>query len=498
MVATPAAPNVTIRKGYTLSLFASGLNYPDSITFGPKGQIWVSESAFIPGVLPRILKVNANGTWTPILTASQLPPGALVGPLTDVSYHQGWLWVTHLQQGANGLLVGAISKFRPADPVGTFRTVITNLPSFGGGYTFGVLFKGGRAYFSEGTVTNSSVVDAADIAPGNQSLLASGSAQNLAFHDYAPVNLVLNGVSYTTSNGLTGLPAVTGPFQPYGSGPVAPGTIVPAASPANPQSGIIAGSGAVYSFKPNAKDPTATLRLEAWGFRQPYGLVFNSYHPNQLYVTNNGIDLNGGVRVVNNDYDTLSRVRTGLKTPQFFGWPDYFHDPNTGAVLPVSDPVFAINGTTVKPVLDPAYSRSLKVQPALSLGYHVNADQMAFSTSKRFGYAGELFIAEGGAVVGETGATEFTGYKVVRVNPRTGQTSDFIAQRSEDPSQIFVPTNFIKPIDVKFRGGAMYIVDLGDWEGGNRDPAAEHREDLDRHPEPPGCKTEWLRSCLIG
>ena len=41
--------------------------------------------------------------------------------------------MTHIQKRGDGLDVGAISKFRPENPLGTFTTVITNLPSFGGG-----------------------------------------------------------------------------------------------------------------------------------------------------------------------------------------------------------------------------------------------------------------------------------------------------------------------------------------------------------------------------
>ena len=465
--AANATINAPLQKGYTIKPFATGLNFPDSIAFGPNGKMWVSETAFAPGQIPRIDQIKSNGTATPILSANQLPPFALEGPITDITYHQGWIWVTALQRRSDGLDVGAITKFRPSNPVGTFTTVISNLPSFGGGYTFKVVFQGRRAYFSEGTVTNSSIVDTADLVPGSQTLLATDSGLSSAFHDYAPVSLILSGTSYVTMNALTGAPAVTAPFMSYGTGPVADGTVVPAVSPANPQSGIIAGGGTVYSFNPNAKDASSTLRLEAWGFRQPYGLAFNPFHRGQLFVTNNGIDLNGGVRLVNNDYDALFAVQTGLKKAQFFGWPDYFHDPQTGKVLPVSNPVFSTTGTPLQPVLDSTFSNSLKVQPLTTqLGYHVGADQLDFSTSSKFGHVGDMFIAESGAIVPDTGATQFAGYQVVRVNPKTGRTSNFITPISRNPDQLFNPAGFDKPVDVKFRGNTMYIVDLGAFEPG--------------------------------
>src|SRR5262249_22498630 len=160
---------------------------------------------------------------------------------------------------------------------------------------------------------------------------AGGTLQDQVFRDYPPQTIALSGVSYTSTDSQTGGTAVTAPFLPYGSRAVAPGAVFPAVSPSHPLNGIIAGSSAVYSFNPKARNPTATLRLDAWGFRQPFGLVVNPFRRGELFVTNNGIDTVGGSRVVNNDYDSLFRVRTGRKA-QFFGWPDYFHDPRTGAV----------------------------------------------------------------------------------------------------------------------------------------------------------------------
>jgi hypothetical protein len=76
-------------------------------------------------------------------------------------------------------------------------------------------------------------------------------------------------------------------------------------------------------------------------------------------------------------------------------------------------------------------------------------------------------VAETGSFIPITGATEFAGYKVVRVNRRTGQVSDFIAHPEDSTAdEIFDPSGFNKPIDVKFRSGLMYIVDFGVFEPG--------------------------------
>ena len=167
-----------------------------------------------------------------------------MGPINDVTYHGGWLWITAEQVGVNGWDVGAISKFKPsaANPASTFTTVITNLPSNGDHGTDQVVFdKQGTAYFSQGTATNSGV-------EGTDNGLATSSGLS-TFHDFAPVPIVLGGSSYTNTATGTIPSETTSPYEPFGVTAPA-GTLVPAATPATPQEGIIAGGGTVYSFNP--------------------------------------------------------------------------------------------------------------------------------------------------------------------------------------------------------------------------------------------------------
>jgi hypothetical protein len=73
---------------------------------------------------------------------------------------------------------------------------------------------------------------------------------------------------------------------------------------------------------------------------------------------------------------------------------------------------------------------------------------------------------ETGAFVPVTGAEQFAGYNVVRINRHNGGVTNFIDHNSQSPSVIFLATGFNKPIDVKFRGPVMYIIDLGVYEPG--------------------------------
>jgi hypothetical protein len=93
-------------------------------------------------------------------------------------------------------------------------------------------------------------------------------------------------------------------------------------------------------------------------------------------------------------------------------------------------------------------------------------EQVEFSTSRRFGDVGDVFVAETGSFVPVTGAFRFTGYKVVRVDGRTGAVSDFIVNTGDNIEEVIDPDGFNKPIDVKFLGDTMLIVDFGVFEPG--------------------------------
>ena len=474
---------VTVPPGYFLEPLTTGLNFPTGIALGPD-TVWVSEAG-VGGPVPTVKEINRNGAVTTILTPADVGGGRLVGPFIDVTYHDGWIWLSHRQRGVNDWLVGAISKFRPDDPTATFTTVLTNLPTAGDHQTNEVAFDAaGRAYFGQGTATNSAVV-------GLDNLFITGWLDRFPeFHDFPAMDVVLSGVDYTTANPLTSDPddtAVTAPFRPFGSGPVDEGMVVEGV----PRDGIIAGNGTAYSFDPAAPDPAATLRLEAWGLRNPFGVGIDPYNPGTLFVANNGADIRTkfsgdridggeiaptetevvGSRPIANDFDDIFTVPVGGDA-EFFGWPDYFHDPATGEVLPITDPLFCEDeqlqpGCSHEFTLEEGFRSGLDVLPAFSqLAVHSSANKFDFSTTKRFRHQGDLFVAETGAFVPITGADRFTGYKVVRVDRETGEASDFIVNEGNTVEEVFDPSSFNKPIDVKFAGDVMLIVDFGVFEPG--------------------------------
>lgn len=455
-----AQSNAVVPAGYTMTAAATGLNFPTAITF-EGDSIWVTEAGIITP--PAVKKIDKSGNITTVLTPSMLPAGAFVSPVTGITFAEGWIWVVHRHKTASGSVpVGAISKFQPHDPVGTFQTVLSGLPFFGDHPGSSIAFgSDGRAYLTTGLPTNSSVV-----GPDN------GWAVNLpTLHDFPPVDIELSGIGYRTAP--TAKPfaldptatKITEPFMPFGSGTVPEGTVVHAATPANPGNGIITvGGGAVYSFDPQATDAASTLRLEGWGFRNDYGLAFDPFNSTGLFVSNNGADSRGS-RPIANDWDDLFVIHLGQGV-QFFGWPDYFHDPGSHLPLPVTNPFFCPPnppyGVCPQFAFSDSFRATLTVQPAFAeLDNHSSANMFDFSPNSRFGFMGDIFIAETGSLPPGTGATSLTGYKVARIDRNTGAVSDFITHLSNDAATIFQANGFNKPIDVKFRGSDMYIADFG-------------------------------------
>jgi glucose/arabinose dehydrogenase len=475
MAANPT--NVVITPGYAMTAVATGLNFPTAITL-QDDSIWVAEGGIIGNAA--VKKIGRDGHVRIVIQATDLPSGVLVSPLTGITFAEGRIWLSHLQSvngsgkvvplgTAGAVTVGAISSFKPNDPVSSFQTVVSGLPSFGDHPAPSVVFKGDRMYFATGLPTNSSVV-----GPDN------GWATSFpTFHDFPPVDISLSGIGYLNPAPFLGHPTasvITEPFMPFGSGAVKTDTKVPAATPSNPGNGIIiAGGGAVYSISIHGKDHNSDMRLEAWGFRNDYGLAFDPFNDDLLFVSNNGAD-NRGSRPIVNDWDDMFIVHPG-KTVEFFGWPDYFHDPKSRQPRPVTESFFCPPGDNTSASLPPCpqfafsenFRHNLDVQPAFAeLENHSSANMFDFSTDSDFGFKGDIFIAETGSIPPGTGATSLVGYKIVRIDRATGLVTDFITHPDQNQDTIFPTspsncpaTSFNKPIDVKLKDSKMFIADMG-------------------------------------
>jgi hypothetical protein len=549
--------NVVLLPGYSMTAVATGLNFPTAMTL-QGDTIWVTEEGITTPVVspPAVKQIDNKGNVTTKLTADQLPAGTLVSPLTGIVFHEGrgeghdkgqgegrsrkedqsgWFYLVHRQtnsKNAPGVPVGVVSRFKASDPVGTFQTIISGFPSFGDHPNSQIVFDHhGRAYINGAAPTNSSVV-----GPDNR-----WAPSTPTLSDFPGVDIELSGIGYQTLIPFTAppppptLPALdpaggtttaltTYPFVAFGA-PLPPGNKVKAPTPANPRQGIIAGGGTVYSFDPDAANPTSTMRLEAWGFRNPYGIGIDPFNEKALFVSNNASDVrqttivgNDGIAVITirgsrpiqNDLDDVFLVQigdnqgskgdqdsqghqdskgkdsNGKGSVPFFGHPDYFHDPVTRQPIPVTDsrfcPPFRALPTPPPPTLhspcpqfafSDRFRATLTVQPAFAEipDNHGSANMFDFSRTKDFGFKGDIFIAETGSIPTGTGAATLTGFKVARIDRNTGSVTDFVTHPDNNMNTIFpvdssVPPKpilgaFNKPIDVRFRDDEMFIVDFG-------------------------------------
>ena len=90
----PPIENFNITEGYTIQPVLWNLTLPSAVTFDDTGRnMFLSEAGYAYGELhpqPRIIKVDTqNGN------VSVLVDRLLNGPITDVVFHNGTLYVSH-------------------------------------------------------------------------------------------------------------------------------------------------------------------------------------------------------------------------------------------------------------------------------------------------------------------------------------------------------------------------------------------------------------------
>lgn len=191
--------------------------------------------------------------------------------------------------------------------------------------------------------------------------------------------------------------------------------------------------------------------LVAWGFRNPYGLAFNS--KDQLFITDNGYD-DRGSRPVWGTGDYLWKINQG----QWYGWPDYSggHEINTRH--------FKVPDKGIPPKVL-AEDPNKPPHPAARLGVHSSSNGFDFSRSEYFGFKDEAFVAQFGDMAPGVGKVyKPVGYKVVRVNTETGVIYTFAVNKKDNlPASKLNSGGIERPVAVRFSpdGNSLYIVDYG-------------------------------------
>ncbi|HUR16692.1 MAG TPA: hypothetical protein VMZ33_05365, partial [Candidatus Limnocylindrales bacterium] len=230
--------DILLPRGYVAEVVCPGLTAPVHASFGPEGEMYVTESGHKSYSPPRVYRVD-TGTGEKELVAEfggdrWIESGAATGAV----WHDGSLYVANTD---------TIVKIDPT--TGAISDVVTGLPGKGDHQANHPLVgPEGKLYWGQGCVTNMGVVGADNF--GYEWLPMFPETCDVPAED-----IVLAGRNYEVPNVL-GNPlekATTGAYVPFGTdtdfGQIIPG---------NPKA-----SGAILRVDPDTKEVEAV----AWGLR---------------------------------------------------------------------------------------------------------------------------------------------------------------------------------------------------------------------------------------
>lgn len=404
--------DINLISGYSIEVFAYGLDSPISMMFSEEGDMLVAESGLTSG-RPRVLKL-VNGQFEVLAEDFRVP-------ILGINYSADVLYISHR---------GFITKILRD---GTRQNIIMGLPSNGDHFNSGVAISpDNKLYFGQGTATNSGVV-------GNDNEWVIDFP---LVCDYPGDYIMLNGQNFETDNILTEATkreiARTGAFSPYGT----------ANFPYEVKKKYLKASGSILKSNLDGTN----LQMIAWGFHNPAFLKFDE--SGQLFVSNNGYSARGS-RPIANAPDDFTIVTSGL----WYGWPDF------AGGEPVTLPRFRPEGRAQPEFL---IKNHPNIPPFSYAIFPTNSNIKGFdyNYNSNFGPYGDVYIAEFGSIEPsiESYTLPFagTGHRVSKIDMRTRTVSTFAINKSGFPSSISREGGFERPATVSFGpDGAMYILDLG-------------------------------------
>jgi glucose/arabinose dehydrogenase len=329
--------DIHLPPGFTVSVFAKGLNMPTGIAFlgnSNNFQVYVLESGH---GLPS--NCNEQGSWPGGVfdPANPFTPDILVfdqngkkiagplgkptsggggfqpaGPAVDIAFERdfqgGRLFATDSNQATHGGGQNSSSRIVIVDPQsGTVTPFITGLPT-GDHPTEQLAFKDGWIYWSQGSTTNSGVVGLDNNGGKNQP-------------DIPCQDITLSQNVFPSS--LSPFVATSG-YMPFGV--QAKGATVPAfmntQDPTKSRQGVCDGA----TLRARLHDPS-TIEPVGWGHRNGYAIRFAPVgHPlfGRLLVGEDGADERGS-RPSHGAPEVLSiDFQNPDGTPVYHGWPDRY------------------------------------------------------------------------------------------------------------------------------------------------------------------------------
>jgi glucose/arabinose dehydrogenase len=397
---------------HRLELVADGFSFPTSLTFDEQGVAYVAEAGLPFGGASAggaVWRLSADG-------ARRTVAEDLRTPVNGLTWHDG---VLYLSEGGHPARLSRLS------PDGTRQTLLDGLPG-PGNYHLNMATVGPdeKLYFSQGAMTNLGFVglDAYDVGWLRQ--LPHG-------HDVPGFDIRLAGLNITTED----------PTAAHAGAEVTTGAFVPFGTSTEPGQRVSAGLPATASVMRCHLDGSG-LELVAWGLRNAYGLGF--LPDGRLLAIDQGAD-DRGSRPIGGAPDLLFDVRPG----SWYGWPDYI------GKHPVTEPRFRPErGPHPSFILAEHDSLPPPQQALLEFPPHVAAVKFDLAPPGS-GLDGSLLVALFGDELPMTapGGAPRVDRGVALVDTTTWRLRPLL---SGAPLR--------RPIDVRVRDGAAYVLDFGHFE----------------------------------
>ncbi len=341
------------------------------------------------------------------------------GAVTGACWHDGSLYLMNTD---------TLSRIGPD---GQLQDVVTDLPGLGDHQSnYPVVGPDGKLYFGQGTATNTAVV-----GPDNFSYEWLRHFPD--FHDRPGADVVLTGQNYESPDVLGSITETvrTGAYVPFGT-ETTPGQVV---------AGDVRCNGAVLRCNPDGSE----LELVAWGLRNPYGIAFAA--DGRLFATEHGID-ERSARYIVGDHEDFYEIVEGA----WYGWPDF------ASGIRLDDPYWGDGGRGRQPVLA-EHPDANPPEPFATFPQHSGPNGVDFCRDPAFGFDGDAFVALFGDLTPVTARlTTPSGFKVVRVEMRTGEVVDFALNKIQGPASKLPHRGLERPSHCQFGpDGALYLVDFG-------------------------------------
>lgn len=438
--------------GFEIEKVTEGLTFPTSITWDDEGNLYVAEAG--GGLNPeqitdsRILRVTEGMSQV----VAVLTPDVMASVI-GLTWHEGAFYVTHR---AKEDMTGAVSRVSADGSQVT--QILSGIIDSQSEHQINDIQVGpdGRLYVSVGAVGNAAVVGP-DLAPWVM--------KNPGLHAVPCEDIVLVGRNFQSMDfrpDASQEMVLTGAYVPFGTS-TQPGQTIEGATKCG---------GSILAFDPD--DAEGTLSVHAWGFRNLIGLAWNQT-TGEMYASENGFDVRGS-RPVQDEIDATLRIEEGM----WYGMPDF-----SAGREPLSDDKFEVPdefqamvflgtdeqiGKDLDFVIDHEASGLTPPDPSTVIGRHPfnSSPSMLDVAPESWGdWAGHLFVAEWGDLSPPTNplrGMEPSGFRIVRIDPDTGELESFIENMVPGPAseQALTGQGLERPFDVKFGpDGNLYIVDYG-------------------------------------